>query len=60
MCVSPEVDVIMSEETVIDAGGEENGSAEETDFSTVSSKTLHSAVKLCFVEDVRLINRSVT
>lgn len=40
MCIPPEVEVIMSEETVIGAGEEENGPAEETDFSTVSSQSL--------------------
>ncbi|XP_044226466.1 A-kinase anchor protein 13 isoform X4 [Thunnus albacares] len=30
-----EVDIIMSEDAVIGAGGEENGPAEETDFSTI-------------------------
>ncbi|XP_038557888.1 A-kinase anchor protein 13 isoform X5 [Micropterus salmoides] len=42
-----EVDVIMSEETVIDAGGEENGSAEETDFSTIHRDTAASFHQPC-------------
>lgn len=40
MRISPEEDVIKSEDTLSDAGEEENGSTEGTDLSTVSLKSL--------------------
>lgn len=61
MCISLEVDVIKSEDSVIAAGEEENDTAVETDFSTVSLKSLQwlSAIKLCFVLNAGLISTSL-
>lgn len=59
MCLSLEVDVIKSEDTLSDAREDQNGPAEGADFSTVCLKSLLllSAIKLCFAVDVCLINR---
>lgn len=59
MCISPEVEVIKSEESVIAAREDENGPAEETDFSVVGLNCLLglSAIKLCFVIEESLINK---
>ncbi|KAF0043529.1 hypothetical protein F2P81_004866 [Scophthalmus maximus] len=55
-----EVDVIKTEDAVIAAGNEENDTAEETDFSTVSLKSplWLSAIKLCFVVNAGWIKTS--
>lgn len=59
VCVAPELEVIVSEETEIGEEEEENGPEDETDFSRVSSKSLTPSlslsVKLCFVVDESLI-----
>lgn len=55
MCISPEGEVIVSEEAVVAAGEEDDVRSEETHSSTVSL-CLSSDIKLC---SVGLINRRV-